>query len=417
MSQTLSRLLGAGEPMFSVALQRLERASGNLGVDVRLTADIIARSHVAMRSLGLDPQDTHGEELYHALMALVGRHDEFLARRLGGEDPADVVDMLPRIRVAAQNIRLPRQAWVVKASVVKRMLREVPPKKAQKSLGYRSLESMLKREPVAAIYAAANIVESSSWRRAFLGRYESLQPRDFETKDVDVVYLESEKWQKLAKDYVISRHSNVIHLRELGVVVILPLPVKRLPGITITLMPRIIHYINEIRLYSAYFKLNQMKPDFGAVVVRTLTTDPHDHVEIAGQPLHWRIVHRRYANQAEALPELFDPHVRAEDLEWRMAEEVLFELEPALHFWHGLDYVGVLASDRAISFNLLDMAANYVNRLPYGHQAVQHMRQSLWDELYVRYIKQPTLETNVIRQLSNETVDPGLLAVSLRGRV
>jgi hypothetical protein len=417
MSQTLSRLLGAGEPMFSVALQRLERASGNFGVDVRLTADIIAKAHVAMRSLGLDPQDTHGRELYHALNALVGMHDEFLAKRLGGEDAADVADMLGRIRIAAQNLHMPKQAWVLKGSVAKRLLREQPPKKALKTLGYRSLESMLKREPLAAIYAAVRIVESAAWQQAFLRSYETLKPHDFESRDVEIIHLSSEKWQKIAQEYVTAQHTNVTHLKELGSVIILPLPIAKLPGVTITVFPRVIHYINEIRLYSAYFKLSQMRPDFGAVVARTLTSDPHDHVEVAGQPLHWRIIHRRYANQTEALPELFDPHVQAEDLEWRMAEEVLYELEPALHFWHGLDFAGVLTTDRPVSFNLLDVAANYVNSLNYGQQTIQHMRQSLWDELYVRYIKQPTLEANIIRQLSNETVDPGLLAVSLRGRV
>lgn len=38
MSQLISNLLGATEPMFSIAINQLEKASGKPGVDVRLTA-------------------------------------------------------------------------------------------------------------------------------------------------------------------------------------------------------------------------------------------------------------------------------------------------------------------------------------------------------------------------------------------
>src|SRR5512141_2571674 len=87
MTRVLSELLGAGEPMFSIAMQQLERSSGGYGVDVKLTADIIAKGHAGMRALGLDPRDTTGPELYGALQGMIALHDTFLVKRLGGDDP------------------------------------------------------------------------------------------------------------------------------------------------------------------------------------------------------------------------------------------------------------------------------------------------------------------------------------------
>lgn len=67
----LASVLATDHPLFTRTIAELEKASGNSGVDTRLIADITEKAHDAMRSLGLDPADTSGEELYHALGAVV----------------------------------------------------------------------------------------------------------------------------------------------------------------------------------------------------------------------------------------------------------------------------------------------------------------------------------------------------------
>lgn len=73
MSKILQKLLDVPEPMFSVGLAQLEKATGHSGIDVRLIADIIEKSHHVMRKLGLDINDTTGHELYLSLMSAVKR--------------------------------------------------------------------------------------------------------------------------------------------------------------------------------------------------------------------------------------------------------------------------------------------------------------------------------------------------------
>ena len=41
-------------------------------------------------------------------------------------------------------------------------------------------------------------------------------------------------------------------------------------GIVITVLPLLLHYFNEVRLYSSFFKLQQVKPEFGGILVDTL---------------------------------------------------------------------------------------------------------------------------------------------------
>jgi hypothetical protein len=418
MSKLLSQLLQAREPLFQIAIRDLEKATGHPSTDVRLTAEIVGRVHMKMRELGLDPRDTTGRELYQALINLVAKHDEFLARRLGGSDPAEVEAMLSHIKTAVEHLNVPKTAWVLKHSVAKRLLKATPPKKVMKQLGYRSIDSMLKREPVGEIYGALRFAESPEWLDAFIRKYKKLQPTDFENRPIEVIRLDAKRWNDVTEPFVRQKRHNITHLKELGILLMLPMPIERMRGVTITVLPLMLHYVNEIRMYSAFFKLQQVRPDFGDILVETLTEDPAHHAVVAGQHIHWRVIQRYFASVDQAHhPEIFEPHVQPEDLAWRKAEAVLYHLEPALHFWHDLEYVGLNMPDGPISFNLMDVAVNYVNSLSYEQRTVYHFREALWNEIYARYIGHKTLEHQVLKQLGQETLEPSNFGLSLEGIV
>lgn len=81
MARILKDLLANNHPLFLMNISRLERATGNAGIDVRLIGEISDNAHRIMRELGLDPANTTASELYMALSALV-RRDEGQARSL-----------------------------------------------------------------------------------------------------------------------------------------------------------------------------------------------------------------------------------------------------------------------------------------------------------------------------------------------
>lgn len=417
MTKVLSELLDAEEPLFGMAIKRLEQASGNNSVDVRLTAEIIGKVHMKMRALGLDPRDTTGRELYRALFNLVKKHDEFLAARIGADDPTDVKKVLPRIKEVAEALDIPKRAWLLKHSVAKRLLKANPPKKVMKQLGYRSVDSMTKRVSVGEIFGAIRLLETTEWNHKFIATYKSLKPTDFEIRNIEIIHLDEKKWGNSAQLFVKNKRHNIAHLKELGVVLILPMPVTRMPGITITALPLLLHYINEIRLYSSFFKMQQVRADFSRILIDTLISDPGKHAEIGGQHVHWRVIHKHFGTKTEQHPDIFEPHVEPEDLTWRKTEEILYRLEPALHFWHDMDYVAVEFDGRPISFNLMDVAVSYVNDLPYGFQSIHHFRDSLWNELYLRYLSEQSLEKQVLKQLDNEMIVPEILAIGLKGKL
>src|SRR5690606_32165022 len=134
---------------------------------------------------------------------------------------------------------------------------------------------------------------------------------------------------------------NVTHSKELGVIAIAPMRQKHISGLTLKTLPLLFHYINEIRLYSAFFKLKSTQPYFGKIFTETLIADSGTGAVIAGQNIHWRVIQRYLGrNKEDKEIEAFEPHVHPEDLHWRHATDCLYELSAELRFWKDLDYVG-----------------------------------------------------------------------------
>ncbi len=404
MSRVLSQLLQAEEPKFTMQLHQLEKAAGHSSVDVRLIAEITNTVKQKTRELGLDQNDTTDKELYHALQSLVALHDSYLAKIIGTKPDDAIEKQLKNIQKCLKNIKETRSCWSIKNSVAKKILKSHPPKNVMKQIGYKSVDSMLKRENISEIYAATRLLETPAWQKRLIKSYRHLTPSDFETRDIEILYLSPKKWGDAANNYMFNRHQNITHLKELGVLLILPLPLKKLRGLTITVLPLALHYINEIRSYSSFFKLQQVRPDFGSILVEMILDDPNTSASIANDTLHWRIIQRHFGDESSTLPDTFGPHIQPEDLFWKKAESILYRLEPALKFWENLDYVATTGTDAPVSLSLMDNAVSYCNGLEYGESSTMYFRSSLWNEIYARYIGVESIESQVLEQLNDSII-------------
>ncbi|MDQ5885637.1 MAG: hypothetical protein QG628_34 [Patescibacteria group bacterium] len=409
MSRVLSQLLQAKEPEFTMSLHQLEKAGGHSAVDVRLIADIANSVKQKTRELGLDQNDTTDKELYHALQSMIGLHDSYLSKIIGTKPEDTIETQLKNIQKYLKSINKDMSCWTMKNSVAKKMLKQHPPKNVMKKLGYKSIDSMLKREHISEIYVATRLLETSAWQKRLVKSYKKLTPSDFETRDIEVLYLNPNKWGDAANEYIYERRQNITHLKELGVLMILPLPVKKLRGLTITVIPLALHYMNEIRSYSAFFKLQQVRPDFGEVLVSTILDDPKTSAKIANQTVHWRIIQRHFGANSREVPETFEPHIQPEDLHWKKAESILYKIEPALKFWEHMDFVATLNTDNPVPLSLMDNAISYCNNLEYGQQSVGHFRTSLWNEIYARYMGIDEIQSSVLNQLNQSIISTELV--------
>lgn len=401
MTRVLSELLGAKEPNFRQDITRLERASGSPSNDIKLSTRVNAVSMDKIRQLGLAPRDTTAQELYHALMEKAKRDDQQL-RSLLGEIAAGNISA--RVRRLVESLDIPRQTFAIKNAVLKKIIRDHPPKKALSSLGYRSLDSAIKHEPARQLYVAGWMRESASWQKSVLTSFKKLGAHDFEIRNIDLIVPSGAHWDKLSSEYVAKRKHNILNFKETGSVVMLPVQ-DEIDGMALAMTVLALRSINDIRAASTYFKLHQVRPDFGEVVAGAIRDEAYTQASLAGQPLPWRLIHNYFALHESAYnPEIFEPHVQPEDLVESPVEDHLARLHSMFEFWQGTSHVGFLHNKNVVSMNVLDVALNFCNKIPYEERIVKYFRYHLGHELLLSYLHEQHLSELLQQQLADELV-------------
>ena len=404
----LGELLKAKNTLLDLAIKQLEDLTGNTNADTELIGEIMHKVQDRTRKLGLDPSDTKGIELYQALVNQVKQHDMHLASAIGGKDPSDTTEMIPLIVKKVKALDIPDSGWFLKDSVARKFLKKTPPPSTMKLLGYKSVDKLLTNESLYEIYGALRFAENGEWLNRFIKQYRQLKFADFEHRKIQIISYDENKWGDVAAEFIHKKLHNITHLKELGIVMTMPMNIKKMPGVTLKVLPLLIHYIFEVRLYSSFFKLISVKKNFGELMVDTLIADTATVSVLQNkQKIHWRVIQRYYGKlRNENHPEIFEPHVQPEDLHWRKAEDILYDIDPELEFWQGLDYVGVVLDGEPVTFNLMDIALSYSNNIPYSKRYLYHFREALWNEIFMRYLGKQALEREILEQLDNELIAP-----------
>lgn len=403
----LTTLLLAKEPTVGLAIKQLEDKIGRKGIDTELIGDILQKGYSHAGQLGLD-SDFNAKELYYSLINRVKADDERLARALGGKNIDDVAEMMPLIIKKFESLDLPRKGWFLKPAIARKMLKNCPPQNIMKRLGYKDVSLMLEKENIFEIFTAIRFGETAEWLNNFNEQYKSVKFKDFENRSIHVIVYDPKKWGDIAVNFVKKKLHNITHSKELGVIVAVPLPKKTMRGITLKMLPLLLHYCYEVHLYSAYFHLISTQKDFGKRLSETLIADTaHVPIMDGRHHVHWRVIQRYYGKlNGEQHPEVFQPHVQPEDLHWRKAEDELFKIDPELAFWRDMDYVALDIENEVVTFNLMDVEFNYSNGNSFEERNLYHFRESLWNELFERYMGQKVLEKEILQQLDNDLIAP-----------
>jgi hypothetical protein len=386
MTKVLSDLLGAREPLFQQRLQQLERLAGHPQTDIRLTAEISQTMRTKLQALCLDFSDTTGPELYAAIGQRL-KADEIrfgtalLTQAGAADDPTKYIASVLRRHIQ------PLNAFAIRHTVARNILRANMPRKTMKVLGYRSLDSMVKHESVATLYAAAWLVESNQWCKRTVTAYGRLSSRDFESRPLIIEQPTARRWQDLAETVVASGKHSVLSFKELGSVVLLPLPAHKPLLSTLLTTVLTLHAINEVRATGTFLKLSQMQPGFGSIVQQVVLGEPMLPAESLDQPVSWHVLHQFFARFSTVLrTDIFEPMVAAEELTWHSIERIVSKIEPSLEFWQHTPHLGMLKNGRPVTLNLTDALLSTSGGLSYEHRLSHYFKQSLSSEILLRYL-------------------------------
>jgi hypothetical protein len=402
-SNLIRDLLEAKEPYFTLSVKELEHVTGNKVAFKELDIYIRQGFKAKLKELGLEP-DASDEEIYISLLEKMKIDNARLANILGIKNPDSPSEVEQNVLHIVENITINKDAWVINENTAKKLLLAMPPEKAATLLKYKNPEEMIEKHDIYELFGLIRFSEGPDWLNKFNAQYKKLESTDFERRQIKFRQL-PQILAPTAKAFVEKKKHNLTHSKEMGVVYFLPVK-GDIPGALLRIMPLSFHYINEIRMYSAYFKLNRKRPDFGQRVVEALIAEP-EPVKLSDLGVKWGMIQRYFGKlKDENHPEELFPHLQPEDLHWRKAEEIIYQLDPEFKFWQNMDWVArVAADDNPLTLNLMDVSLSFSNKLKFSDRLFYHFRESLRDQLMISFIKEPQVESLIIAHLDNSPVD------------
>ena len=216
MSKAIANLLNKPEHLVVDLVKKLEDLNGSPSEDVRLLAENLQKLRVKISQLGLDPDDTNSEELYHCLRAKFAKDSDQLDLALNAAGTT-VDERAGKAAQLVSNLGGLPEMWLLKHSAAKNLLRQLPPKKLMKQLNYHSAESLLKHENVDNIYLSIAWLESGSWQAAVAKKIAKLSSANFEMRSLHVTSLPEKYYKNTA-----GPKSHVATDARLGVVALWP---------------------------------------------------------------------------------------------------------------------------------------------------------------------------------------------------
>jgi len=391
--------------------KKMEQITGKKNVVEKVVNENEKRIKMAFQIFNLT--DHNAEQLYEAIINKLKRNDGALYNLFKKPDGVNKEGLGSLCDVALKLANI-KPLFVLKKEIAKEILRKNPPPNIMKALGYKSIEELLEKEDLFQVFSALRFVESNEWmHQAFDKTYRNLSRKDFEKRKVEVLVLDK-KWLKVAEKFIKKKYHNVSHLKELGVLFIIPLKIDT-PGETMRIFSLILHYLHELDFYCDLIRKYAKNKDFGKKLCALLRGDVLERLPRSKKGMNWMIIQQYLAKHDENDSRLFIPHVNPETIHWKKAERDLANLgrkfkELDLDFWEDLDWVGDFFSSKTketlVSFDLIDAVMSLVKdkgQIKY----LYHHQEALWNKVFREYMGDENLEKLMI-----ENFDKGFINLS-----
>jgi len=349
----------------------------------------------SLDSVGLG-RNSMALDVYDALISKMESDDLRIFQMLKNPQLSNPKDC-QRIVDLAKDVSPKRKGFFLKKEIAEGFLKAEPPQKVLKALGYASVEAMLAKENLLEVYSGLRFLEDSEWlNNRFFKQYQNLKPTDFEEREIEVKVLGTQ-WMEAAEKFVEKKYHNISHLKELGVIFVIPVALK-VSGEILRTLSLIAHYFHEVYFYSDLIKnFAQNNPkEFSKNFISLLRGDV---LKSLPSPTNDRcsflVIQRYLGKDDENDRRLFLPHLNPEALHWDRAEESLAKIE-GLDFWKDLDWVGDFfkietGSEVLVSFNLVDTIMSLVKEKEMI-KYLYHHQEALWNKIFINYLGQEKVE-------------------------
>src|SRR3990170_1380483 len=397
--EELAKLLGTTKEKLESLSDEMGEFTGKKEVPDQLLAKIKDEWALSLTELGLNGSSSRKE-----VLAALAKRVELLeeeAKKVLGEPQMQDHAYIQKLFARAEQIAKPKKGFFLKEEKAKELFRRNPPQNILAQLKYSSAEELLAKEDLFEVFSALRFLEDRKWQNeVFFAPFKKLTPEDFEERPIVMRVLDPKKWGSDARNFTKKKFHNTTHLKELGVVIVIPIDYTE--GALTRMFSMMFHYLNEVSFYARYFKLISVEPvGFAGKFVSALRGDVRESAPDLENIVSWVIMQRYLAKENPTDPRLLVPHISSEALHWARASANLAALsaeEPGLSFWKGKSYLCGFTpeSDELVSFNFEDNVFSLAAG-PDTPQYVYHVREALWNRLFEEWFdKEDVLETLMV---------------------
>lgn len=412
----LSRILRISAGALSDLDLKMSAITGQKGVISDIAKENEIMVDKTLIELGLD-RSSRAEDVYHALIAQLDEFDKRLFNFLDQPDLEELSVVCGKLCETALKTFTPPKGLFIKKEKAIELLSKHKPENIINHFGYDSVEKLIEKEGFSSVMAALRFAQDQKWMHSFFdAAYSDLRPEDFEEREVEVKVLEA-KWLKVAEKFLKKKYHNVSHLKEYGIIFIIPLKIDT-PGETLRLFTLLLHYLHEVPFYSSLFRKFFEDKDFNDKFKSLLRGDVPSGQILEGGKIVWRIIQRYIAKDNENDVRLFEPHVNPEAEHWFRAEQDLGRLSRIIgkekgflpiDFWTGLDFVGDYFQSKSsgevlVSFDLIDLTMSLVDRGRVKY--LYHHEEALWNKIFSEYLGREKMN-----QLIDDSIIKGFIEI------
>ena len=381
--------------------QRMNAITGKSGIMDKVVIEIDTLVGRTIEELGLSGQEfVDAKTVYGALVSRLEHTDEHLYNFLDKPDLTKMSMLCGKLCETAMLVNKPKPGFFVKKEKAVELLSKFPPQNLLNHFGCTSVSELVDKQGFESVFSALRFAQDQKWMHEFFDKaYDNLTPDDFEERDVQLKVLEPE-WLDVAEKFLEKKYHNVSHLKELGIIFVIPLKIDT-PGETTRLFTLILHYLNEVPFYSKLFKKFAGESDFITKFKSLLRGDVSELPKPSDNSI--RIVQRYLAKDNPDDFRLQEPHINPEAEHWYKAEGDMERMpmlmgttSHAFSYWQGLDFIGdffmntAKGEDELVSFDLIDLIMSLVQKGEIKY--LYHQQEALWNKIFIEYLGREKIE-------------------------
>ncbi len=438
--EELAQLLGTTKKKLEELTDEMAEFTGKREVPEQLVEKIREERSRVLDELGLSGSSPR-KEILAALAERVALLEEEAKKALGEPAMLDHNYIKKLFARAAEIVAAsgatplktgfqPAKGFFLKEEKAKELFRQNPPKNILAQLKYSSAEELLAKEDLFEVFSALRFLEDRKWQNeVFFAPFSQLTPDDFEERPIVMRVLDPKKWGPEARNFTKKKFHNATHLKELGVVIIIP--VEYTEGALTRMFSMMFHYLNEVMFYAKYFRMIAEDPGtFSGKFVSALRGDVRESAPELENIVSWVIMQRYLAKENPNDPRLQIPHISPEALHWARASANLAALadntpglpsgalaKGGLSFWRGKTHLCGFFSGELVSFNFEDnvfsLAASPSGSFSEGGQYTYHVREALWNRFFVEWFS-PEEGEKILETLMIEDFGQGFVGFKIR---